>query len=81
MRRTGCRCLPPYGVASEFSTERLPLRAAQGLGSLAAYNLGRRRNRSPSQTLLRGRWDLEELSRAYDESIATTTREPGQNQG
>jgi hypothetical protein len=24
---------------------------------------------------------LEELSRAYDESIATTTREPGQNQG
>ena len=24
---------------------------------------------------------LEELSRAYDESIATTTREPGQNEG
>jgi hypothetical protein len=32
LRRTGCRCLPPFGVASEFSTERLPLRARRVWG-------------------------------------------------
>jgi hypothetical protein len=34
----------------------------------------------PGQIIVDNAW-LEELSRAYDESIATTTREPGQNDG